>query len=88
MGVMVTTKSYNLRDRQGRVNCNLAESQTPVQFSEFYPVMNTRITSHWQRLLNIETYSKLLSFEPMVKSSESFLACNVSANPAGKAKIL
>ena len=59
-------------DAAAKAALNLAESQIPVPFSDFYPLINTHIASHWQRLWNAETNNKLHSFEPKVNISKSF----------------
>jgi hypothetical protein len=51
---------------------NLAESQTPVPFSDFYPLISTHFASHWQQLWNTETNKKLNSWQPKVNISKSF----------------
>jgi hypothetical protein len=59
-------------DAAAKVALNLAESQTPVPFSDFYPLINTHSASQWQQLWNAETNNKLHSFEPKVNISKSF----------------
>ena len=60
-------------DAAAKAGLNLAESQTPVPFSDFYPLINTHIFSHWQQLWNAETNNKLHGIEPTVNSSKSFM---------------
>jgi len=59
-------------DAAAKAALNLAESQTPVPFSDFYPLINTHITSHWQRLWNANTNNKLHSIEPKVNISKPY----------------
>jgi hypothetical protein len=53
-------------DAAAQAALNLAESQTPVPFSDFYPLINTHVASHLQRLCNAETNNMLHNFEPKV----------------------
>ena len=48
-------------DAVAKVALNLAESQTPVPFTGFYPLMSTHIASLWQRLWNAKTNNKRIS---------------------------
>ena len=59
-------------DSAAKAALNLAESQTPVPFSDFYPLINTHIASHWQRLWNANTNNKLYSIEPRVNISKPY----------------
>ena len=59
-------------DAAAKAALNLAESQTPVPFSDFYPLINTHIASHWQRLWNANTNNKLYSIEPRVNISKPY----------------
>ena len=59
-------------DTAEKAALNLAESQTPVSFSDFYPLINTHIASHWQRLWNANTNNKLYSIEPRVNISKPY----------------
>ena len=56
-------------DAAAKAALSLTESQTPVPYSDFYPLINTHIASHWQRLWNAETNNKLHGFEPMVRKT-------------------
>ena len=47
-----------------KVALNLAESQTPVPFTGFCPLMSTHIASLWQRLWNAKTNNKRISSHP------------------------
>ena len=58
-------------DAAAKAALSLTESQTPVPYSDFYPLINTHIASHWQRLWNAETNNKLHSFEPMVRKTST-----------------
>ncbi len=51
-------------DAVAKVAPNLAESQTPVPFRGFYPLMSIHIASLWQRLWNAKTNSKRISSHP------------------------
>ena len=51
-------------DAVAKVALNLAESQTPVPFTGFYPLMSTHIASLWQRLWNAKTNNKRISSHP------------------------
>jgi hypothetical protein len=59
-------------DAVAKAALNLAESQTPVPFSDFYPLINTHIASHRQQLWNAETNNKINSSQPQVNISKSF----------------
>jgi kelch-like protein 2/3 len=59
-------------DAAAKAALNLPESQIPVPYSDFYPLINNYIYSRWQRLWNAETNNKLHSFEPKVNISKSY----------------
>ena len=48
-------------DAVAKMALNLAESQTPVPFTGFYPLMSTHIASLWQQLWNAKTNNKRIS---------------------------
>ena len=54
-------------DAAAKAALNLAESQIPVPFSDFYP-----LNSCWQRLWNMQTNNKLHGIEPTVKYAKSY----------------
>ena len=59
-------------DAAAKAALNLAESQTPVPYSDFYPLVHNYIFSKWQRLWNAETSNKLHSIEPTVKVTKTY----------------
>jgi hypothetical protein len=61
-----------LADVAAKTALNLAESQTPVPFSDFYPLITTYIASYWQRLWSLETNNKLNHIEPIVNCKKSY----------------
>jgi kelch-like protein 2/3 len=59
-------------DAAAKAALNLSESQSPVPFSDFYPLINTYISSYWQRLWSAEANNKLHNIEPTIKSTKCY----------------
>ena len=59
-------------DAAAKAALNLVESQTPVPYSGFYPLVHNYIFSNWQQLWNAEANNKLRIVEPSVKGSKPF----------------
>jgi ribonuclease HI len=59
-------------DAAAKAALNLPESQTPVPYSDFYPLIHKYISSSWQQLWNAETSNKLHNVEPTVKGSKTY----------------
>jgi len=59
-------------DAAAKAALNLPESQIPVAYSDFYPLINNHICSSWQQQWNTETNNKLHSIEQDVKGAKTY----------------
>jgi len=59
-------------DAAAKAALNLPESTVVVPYSDFYPVINTRIKQCWQRSWDTEVNNKLHSIEPVIKPSKAY----------------
>jgi len=59
-------------DAAAKAALNLPESQIPVPYSDFYPLINNHICSSWQQQWNAETNNKLHSIEQDVKGAKTY----------------
>ena len=59
-------------DAAAKAALNLVESQTPVPYSDFYPLVHNYISLNWQQLWNAEANNKLHNVEPTVKGAKPY----------------